>query len=199
MFNLANNITLVRIFAIPVLVVLLYFPSRLTNLAAMLLFIAAALTDLVDGVIARRYNLVTTVGKFLDPLADKLLVASVLIMLVHLERAPAWIVILIISREIAVTGLRAMAADQGLVIAADKYGKLKTIFQIVALCPLVLYNTWFGFDPMPLGTLLLYAALVLALFSGSNYMLNFYRFWSDQSRTLNPPPPSSPTTGTRAE
>jgi CDP-diacylglycerol---glycerol-3-phosphate 3-phosphatidyltransferase len=128
MFNLANNITLARILAIPLLVVLLSFPNRFTNLAAMLVFIAAALTDLVDGLIARRYNLVTTVGKFLDPLADKLLIASVLIMLVDLERAPAWIVILIVGREIAVTGLRAMAVDQGLVIAADKYGKLKTIF-----------------------------------------------------------------------
>jgi CDP-diacylglycerol---glycerol-3-phosphate 3-phosphatidyltransferase len=193
MFNLANNITLVRILAIPVLVLLLSFPSRWTNLAAMLLFIAASLTDLVDGLIARRYNLVTTVGKFLDPLADKLLVASVLIMLVDLGRAPAWIVILIIGREIAVTGLRAMAADQGLVIAADKYGKLKTIFQIVALCPLVLYNTWFGFDPMPAGILLLYAALGLALFSGTNYMINFYRFWSAQTRqTTAPPPPPRP-------
>jgi CDP-diacylglycerol---glycerol-3-phosphate 3-phosphatidyltransferase len=183
MFNLANNITLARILAIPLLVVLLSFPNRFTNLAAMLVFIAAALTDLVDGLIARRYNLVTTVGKFLDPLADKLLIASVLIMLVDLERAPAWIVILIIGREIAVTGLRAMAVDQGLVIAADKYGKLKTIFQIVALCPLVLHDTWFGFDPRPIGTLLLYAALVLALFSGTNYMLNFHRFWSAQQRT----------------
>jgi CDP-diacylglycerol---glycerol-3-phosphate 3-phosphatidyltransferase len=194
MFNLANNITLARIFAIPVLVALLYVPNRYTNLAAMLLFIAASLTDLVDGVIARRYNLVTTMGKFLDPLADKLLVVSVLIMLVHLGRAPAWIVILIVGREIAVTGLRAMAVDQGLVIAADKYGKLKTIFQIVALCPLVLHNVWFGFDPNPLGTLLLYAALVLALFSGTNYMLNFYRFWSAQSAAKTPPsPPTSRT------
>jgi CDP-diacylglycerol--glycerol-3-phosphate 3-phosphatidyltransferase len=114
-------------------------------------------------------------GKFLDPLADKLLVASALIMLVKLGWVEAWISITIVSREILVTGLRAIAADQGLVIAADKYGKLKTIVQTVALCPLILHYKWWGFDPNLLGQVLIYLALILTLFSGVNYLRNFYR------------------------
>jgi CDP-diacylglycerol--glycerol-3-phosphate 3-phosphatidyltransferase len=183
MFTLANNLTLVRILAVPFLVLLLYFPGKVMNLVAMITFIAAALTDLVDGLIARRYNQVTTMGKFLDPLADKLMIASVLIMLVHLARVPAWIAILIISREIIVTGLRAMAADKGIIIAADRYGKLKTIIQIVALCPLVLHYPWWGIDPKPLGNILLYIALFLALFSGVNYTVRFYKDWMRQQNS----------------
>ena len=181
MFNLANNLTLARIAAVPILVLLLYFPGKGTCLVAMFFFIAASVTDIVDGVVARRRNLVTTFGKFLDPLADKLLVSSLLIMLTRLGWVEAWIAVIIIGREIAVTGLRAMAVDHGVVIAADRYGKLKTIVQMLALCPLVLHYSWWGLDPVPLGTVLLYLALVLTLVSGANY---FYAFgknvvWSD--------------------
>ncbi|MFP4213431.1 MAG: CDP-diacylglycerol--glycerol-3-phosphate 3-phosphatidyltransferase [Desulfohalobiaceae bacterium] len=175
MFNVANNLTLLRILAIPFLVLLLYFPSQTTCLLAMLVFILASLTDLLDGLLARRYNLVTSIGKFLDPLADKLLVASVLIMLVDLGWLPAWIVILIIGREIAVTGLRALAMEQGQVMAADTYGKLKTIVQVAAICPLILHYPWWGLDPKPLGYVLISAALLLTLFSGANYIYNFFR------------------------
>ncbi len=175
MFNLANNLTLARMGTIPLLVFLLYFPNRVTSVLAMLIFIVASLTDLVDGFIARRYNMITNVGKFLDPLADKLLIAAVLIMLVHLRWLQAWIAVVIISREIMVTGLRSVAAEKGLVIAADKYGKLKTIIQCVALCPLMLHYTWWGLDPRGVGTLLIYIALVLTVFSGVNYVLRFYR------------------------
>ncbi|MBG0776475.1 MAG: CDP-diacylglycerol--glycerol-3-phosphate 3-phosphatidyltransferase [Desulfovibrionaceae bacterium] len=178
MFNLANRITLVRILAAPLLVVLMYFPqSRVACLAAMLVFIAASLTDLLDGRIARKMNMVTNFGKFLDPLADKVLVGTALIMLVDAQRAPAWVAILIVARELMVTGLRAVAADQGLVIAADRFGKLKTILQIVALCPLLLHFPWFGIDPAPIGEILLYIALVMTVFSGINYLYGFYRNW----------------------
>lgn len=173
MFNLANNLTLARIAVVPLLVVLLYFPGRATCLVAMLLFIAASVTDIVDGIVARRRNLVTTLGKFLDPLADKLLIASVLIMLTRLGWVEAWIAVIIVGREIAVTGLRAVAADMGVIIAADKFGKLKTITQMVALCPLVLHFPWYGLDPNPLGNILLYLALVLTLVSGANYFYGF--------------------------
>jgi CDP-diacylglycerol--glycerol-3-phosphate 3-phosphatidyltransferase len=173
MFNLANNLTLARIAAVPLLVLLLYFPGPGTCLTAMLLFIAASVTDIVDGVVARRRNLVTTLGKFLDPLADKLLIASLLIMLTRLGWVEAWIAVVIVGREIAVTGLRAVAADMGVIIAADKFGKLKTIAQMVALCPLVLHYPWYGLDPTPLGNLLLYLALVLTLVSGANYFYGF--------------------------
>jgi CDP-diacylglycerol--glycerol-3-phosphate 3-phosphatidyltransferase len=175
MFNVANNLTMLRIFTVPVIVLLMYFPNRGTCLLAMLVFILASLTDLFDGLLARRYGLVTNIGKFLDPLADKLLVISVLIMLVHLGWLQAWIIILIIGREMTVTGLRAVAADQGHVIAADRYGKLKTIVQVVALCPLILHYSWWGFDPNPLGMVLIWVALILTLFSGANYL---YRFFS---------------------
>ncbi len=174
MFNVANNLTLLRILTVPVIVLLMYFPNRGTCLLAMLVFILSSLTDLFDGFLARRYGLVTNIGKFLDPLADKLLVISVLIMLVHLGWLQAWIIILIIGREMTVTGLRAVAADQGHVIAADRYGKLKTIVQVVALCPLILHYSWWGFDPNPLGMVLIWIALILTIFSGGNYLYRFF-------------------------
>jgi CDP-diacylglycerol--glycerol-3-phosphate 3-phosphatidyltransferase len=169
MFNLANNLT------VPFLVVLLYFPGRGVCVLAMLLFVLASLTDLFDGLIARRYNLVTTMGKFLDPLADKLLIVSVLVMLAWLHWLPAWMAVVVICRELTVTGLRAIAVEQGTVIAADRFGKLKTIVQIVALCPLLLHYTWWGFDPQPLGMGLMWAAVVLTVFSGANYLRNFFK------------------------
>jgi CDP-diacylglycerol--glycerol-3-phosphate 3-phosphatidyltransferase len=174
MFNIANNLTLARILAVPFLILLLYFPTRLTCLLAMLLFILASLTDLFDGFLARKYNLVTSLGKFLDPLADKLLIISVLIMLVQTGWLEAWIVIIIVGRETTVTGLRAIAAEKGQVIAADRYGKLKTIFQVLAICPLILHYSWWGFNPAPLGNLLILVALILTVFSGGNYLFRFF-------------------------
>jgi len=175
MFNLANKITFFRIACIPLVVFLLYFPNRIACLLAMLIFILAALSDLLDGFIARRYNLVTNVGKFLDPLADKMLILAALVMLVKLDWLEAWIVILIIEREIMVTGLRAIAMEKGIVIAADRFGKIKTILQIVALCPLILHYTWFGYDPRWLGMALIYTALLVTIFSGLNYVYKFYQ------------------------
>lgn len=175
MFNIANNLTIARIMAVPFLVVLMYFPTKLTSLLAMLFFILASLTDLFDGFLARKYNIVTSMGKFLDPLADKLLIISVLIMLVQVGWLEAWIVIIIVGRETMITGLRAIAAEKGQVIPADRYGKLKTILQVVAICPLILHYTWWGFDPKPIGHLLIFVALILTVFSGANYL---YRFFS---------------------
>ena len=181
MFNLANKLTLARILAAPVLVVLLYFPpNKVISLVAALVFVSASLTDIFDGLVARHRKQVTNFGKFLDPLADKILICSVLIMLVRLEWVQAWIAIVIISREIAVTGLRAAAADKGLVMAADRFGKAKTIFQVVALIPLVLHYSWWGFDPRDTGLVLLYAALFLTVFSGANYLYNFYKNWLNE-------------------
>ncbi|SDN48620.1 CDP-diacylglycerol--glycerol-3-phosphate 3-phosphatidyltransferase [Desulfonauticus submarinus] len=175
MFNWANKITFFRIACVPIVVILLYFPNRISCLAAMSIFILAALSDMLDGFIARKYNLVTNMGKFLDPLADKLLVMAALIMLSYQHWLEAWISILIVEREIMVTGLRSLAMDKGIVIAADKYGKLKTIIQILALCPLILHYPWFGFNPIYLGKILIYIALFLTLFSGVNYVYKFYK------------------------
>jgi len=184
MFNLANKLTLARVLAVPILVVLLYFPpNKAVCLVAALVFVCASLTDVFDGLVARSRNQVTNFGKFLDPLADKILICSVLIMLVRLEWVQAWIAIVIISREIAVTGIRAAAADKGMVIAADKFGKVKTILQVMALIPLLLHYPWWGFDPTGIGNILLYAALFLTVFSGANYLYNFYKNWLKEENT----------------
>ncbi len=140
-----------------------------------MIFIAATVTDLLDGMLARRYNLESNMGKLLDPLADKLLVVSVLIVLTSLQWLAAWIVILIIARELVVTGVRSMAAERGTVIAADFFGKFKTVLQDVAIVPLVLHYPWLGFDPRPWGMALMYAALVVTLLSGGNYVWKFAR------------------------
>lgn len=173
MWNPANKLTSIRILAIPVIVILLYFPSKTNCFIALLVFILAALTDLFDGIMARKHGVVTSLGKFLDPLADKLLVNSVLIMLAGLNWLPAWIVILIIARETTVTGIRAIVADQGVVVPVDNYGKLKTVFQILAICPLILHFSWWGINPVPWGIFLIWIALFLTLFSGINYMNRF--------------------------
>lgn len=177
MFNLANKLTLLRILAIPFIVLLLYFENRLTCFVAAAVFVLASLTDMVDGIVARRQNMVTNFGKFLDPLADKLLIGSVLIMLADLQWVPAWVVVIIVCRELAVTGLRAAAMEQGLVLAADRYGKFKTILQTLALIPLILHYPIFGLDPVGPGLFLLYLALFMTVFSGANYLYNFYRNW----------------------
>lgn len=173
--NLPNQLTISRILLVPVIVVLLMFPSRWVCFAAGALFALAGFTDLVDGYIARRTNQISSLGKFLDPLADKMLVSSVLIMLVQVGWVPGWVAIVIICRDIMVTGLRAIASDEGIVIAADKYGKLKTVLQLVALEPLILHYTWFGIPMHDIGMLLLYVSLVLTVFSGCNYFLNFFK------------------------
>lgn len=173
--NLANKITLLRILITPIVVFILYFPGPVTCVIAALFFILAAVTDWMDGFIARRSNMVTSMGKFLDPLADKVLICSVLIMFTQLGWAPAWVVIVIVCRELVVTGLRAMAIDEGIVLAADTFGKAKTVLQILAIVPLTLHYPIFGLRIWPLGEILLYASMLMAIYSGINYCLYFYR------------------------
>ena len=135
--NLPNRLTVMRVLAVPVFVVLMLITVNgqrcegWCKWTALAIFIIAAFTDLFDGRIARKYKLVTNFGKFMDPLADKLLVCSALICLVELERIPAWVVIIIISREFAISGIRLIASDDGVVIAASKWGKVKTVFQMI--------------------------------------------------------------------
>ncbi|GHV54434.1 CDP-diacylglycerol--glycerol-3-phosphate 3-phosphatidyltransferase [Deltaproteobacteria bacterium] len=183
LLNLPNKITLSRILIVPIIILLLYYANKITCLFACICFIIASATDLIDGIIARRTNMVTRFGKFLDPLADKVLISSVLIMLVYLhdpDGTPwvhAWIAIVVICRELLITGLRAIAADNGVVIAADRFGKWKTILQSCALAPLILHYPWFGLNPVPLGQFLLYIAVALTVFSGANYLYTFHRHW----------------------
>jgi CDP-diacylglycerol--glycerol-3-phosphate 3-phosphatidyltransferase len=173
-FNLPNSLTLFRVGCIPVLVLLLFFPHKTTSFLAALVFALASISDLLDGFLARRQQLVTTFGKFLDPLADKLIVSSALIMLVPLGRAPAWMVVVIVGRELAITGLRSMAVSEGKVISADELGKKKMVFQIVAILGLLLHYEYFGINFHAVGMFFLWLAVILTLWSGVNY---FRRFW----------------------
>src|SRR5690625_910537 len=136
-----------------------------------MLFILASATDWVDGYYARKYNLVTNLGKFLDPLADKLLVSAALILLVEMGLAPAWIVIIIISREFAVTGLRLVAAGEGIVLAASNMGKLKTVTQMLAIILLLLHNFPFSYLAFPFATIVLYIAMIVTAISGYDYFV----------------------------
>lgn len=179
--NLPNKITLSRIFLIPIFIILMSVPFEwgtlamgerelpVSHLFGAILFILASTTDWIDGYIARKHNLVTNLGKFLDPLADKLLVSAALILLVEIGLAPAWIVILIISREFAVTGLRLVAAGEGSVLAASQMGKLKTWIQIVAISLLLLHNWPLAFIGFPLGIITLYLAMIITVYSGYDY------------------------------
>lgn len=136
--NLPNKLTILRVIMIPFFIVFLLVPiTPYDKWIALAIFIAASVTDLLDGKIARKYNLVTNFGKFMDPLADKLLVCSALICLIELEKIPAWMVIVIIAREFIISGFRLVASDSGVVIAASYWGKFKTTFQMAAVCLLI--------------------------------------------------------------
>jgi CDP-diacylglycerol---glycerol-3-phosphate 3-phosphatidyltransferase len=172
--NLSNSLTVLRIVAIPFILLLMQSDTPQSGLWATLVFIAAFITDWLDGFIARKKNQVTRFGKMLDPLADKLLIGSALIMLIALDRVPVWMVILIISREIAVTWLRASLAGKGFILAADRWGKNKTFFQALALIPLILYYPYFGVDFHQVGMVFLWIALALTVWSGLLYFFRYY-------------------------
>jgi len=175
MLNLANWLSLSRIAAIPVLVLLLLFESGTTAILAAILYLGATFTDLLDGFLARRQKLVTNLGRFLDPMADKLLNSAALIMLIPLGRVAAWMVLLIVGRDIAVTGLRAMASTEGIIIDASLLGKRKTLTQNIAICLLLAhYPIWF-FDLHIYGTILLWMALLITYWSGVAYFIKFYK------------------------
>jgi CDP-diacylglycerol--glycerol-3-phosphate 3-phosphatidyltransferase len=173
--NLPNSISLIRIGMTPVLVVMLLSPGPKMSLVSAVIFVLVCATDWLDGYIARKKGIITSLGKFLDPLADKLLITAAFIMLIPLGRVPAWVVALMIGREIAVTGLRAIAVDSGVVIAASPLGKLKTVAQIVCLVPLIVHYPWGGVEFQAIGTVLLYAAFALTMWSGLDYFLGFFR------------------------
>lgn len=136
--NLPNKLTMFRVILIPFFILFLLVPiTPVDKWIALTIFIVASLTDLLDGHIARKYHLVTNFGKFMDPLADKLLVCSALICLIELDRIPSWMVIVIIAREFVISGFRLIASDNGVVIAASYWGKFKTTFQMIAVCLMI--------------------------------------------------------------
>jgi CDP-diacylglycerol--glycerol-3-phosphate 3-phosphatidyltransferase len=162
--NVPNVLTLARILAVPVLVVALLDETPDGDVIAAAVFALAAITDGLDGYIARRKQQITTFGKLMDPLADKLLVVAALISLVSLDRLAAWVAMVIIARELAVTGLRAIAAERGVVIAASWLGKAKTLLQVAAIICLI------AFDPAPTWVdVLLYVAVAMTVISGADY------------------------------
>lgn len=173
--NLPNTISLVRIGVIPVLFFLLLSPGPLMSIVIAVLFIAAALTDLLDGHVARRYHIVTTMGKFLDPIADKLIVNTAMILLIPIGRIPTWIVAIIIIRDFIVDGIRNIASSEGLIIDASPLGKRKTLCQIFAVSALMIHYPFFGADAHAVGMVILYIALVLTVLSGFDYFMKFYR------------------------
>lgn len=167
--NLPNKLTVLRVLMIPFFVVfmLIDIVPGMDKWIALAIFAIASLTDLLDGKIARKYNLVTNFGKFMDPLADKLLVSSAMICLVEMGRLPAWIVIIIISREFIISGFRLVASDSGIVIAASYWGKFKTVFQMVMIIVMIMD---LGSSFVMLENILIYVALILTVVSLIDYI-----------------------------
>ncbi len=185
LLNLPNILTLSRIAAVPVVVLLLLFESRENCFWAAFVFTLAAITDWLDGYLARKWGIVTILGKFLDPLADKLIVMAALIMLIPLDRVPAWAVFVILARELIVSGIRSIASSEGIVIAASDLGKYKTIFQMVAIVGLLLHYRYYWFFGVQFdflypslhnaGIFIFYISLFLTIWSGIDYFVKFFK------------------------
>ena len=168
--NLANKITIIRVLLIPIFIALLIIPFPYHIYAAAFVFLLAASTDSLDGHIARKRNEVTNFGKFMDPLADKLLVASALLILVEMGKVSAIAVIIVISREFIITGFRLLAITEGKVIAASVWGKLKTVTQIIAVMALLLDNFPFRYLSIPFDQIALYVSVLITIISGVDYI-----------------------------
>lgn len=178
--NLPNKLTTLRVIMIPFFVFFLLWQNgenRTFRMIALALFIIASLTDLLDGKIARKYNLVTNFGKFMDPLADKLLVCSALICLIELNALPAWMVIVIISREFIISGFRLIASDNGVVIAASYWGKFKTTFQMASVVLLILDIPALAF----VTTICVWIALLLTIVSLVDYIYKNHKILTEGS------------------
>lgn len=181
MLNLANKLTILRIILIPVILIFLLpissgkmlLPISVddSRMIAAIVFVVAALTDMLDGALARKRNIVTTLGKFLDPIADKLLVISTMVALVQLGEISAWAAVIIIAREFIVSGIRILAAKDGVVIAASRSGKVKTFTQILAILFILFNDFAFSFfTSLPVGQILLWIAVILTIYSGYDYL-----------------------------
>ena len=166
--NLPNKLTVARMVAVPIFIVVLMYGYYY---AAAIIFVLASFTDMLDGKIARKYNLVTNFGKIMDPLADKLLVMAALVCLVELGDVPGWMVIVILAREFTVTGLRTVAASQGVVIAAGMSGKIKTVTQMVAVTLILLKNWPFTYFNVPVADIMLWISVIMTIYSGIEYIV----------------------------
>ena len=178
--NLPNILTIVRMIAIPVVVLLLIADTqesipRDRSAVAFFVFVAAALTDLFDGFLARKYHMITDLGKLMDPLADKLLLCAAMIMLIPVLRVPAWMAVLVVAREIGVTALRGLAATEGVIIAASPLGKWKTLLLNIGVAMLILHYTTFGLPVHKMGLVVLAAGVVMTTWSGLDYFFRYVR------------------------
>ena len=181
--NLPNKLTVLRLIAIPFFLLLLVLPLDwgtisfagatvpVTQLVAAIIFLAAVITDNLDGIIARKYHLITNFGKFTDPLADKLLVMTAFIVLTSMNVVPAWVTVVIIWRELAVTGLRLLLSEGGEVMAAAMPGKIKTTTQMLAIILLLLNNVFFNNIGIPMAQIMLYVCLFFTVYSGTDYFI----------------------------
>ncbi|AAM24598.1 MAG: Phosphatidylglycerophosphate synthase [Caldanaerobacter subterraneus] len=177
--NLANKLTMSRLFLIPVFMVFMLVKIPYGDFIAASIFAIGALTDKLDGYIARKYKQITNFGKFMDPLVDKIMVTSALIALVQMGRIESWIVIVIIAREFLITGIRTVAADKGIVIAASNYGKYKTTSQMIAVIALMLNNYPFSLVNFPFDKIMVYIALILTIYSGVDYIVKSKDLFKD--------------------
>jgi CDP-diacylglycerol--glycerol-3-phosphate 3-phosphatidyltransferase len=183
-YTTPNLITLARIAAVPVLVYLLFYPAPLPSIIAAIIFFFATITDFLDGYVARSYGSGSTLGKFLDPLADKLLVLSVLIMLAGIHRephVPAWMVVVLVARELMVTGLRAVAASEGRIMAAEELGKYKMVLQSMAVQALLIHYSYFHIDFFAAGMFILWIAMAVTIWSGIDYFVRAARLLGQKS------------------
>jgi len=174
--NLPNSLTLARLLLIPVFLVLVSLESLYTDAIAAAVFVLSAVTDGLDGYYARKNKQVTLLGKFMDPLVDKLLISAALVVLVELGRLPGWIAVVIISREFAVTGLRSIAAAEGVIITASKLGKIKTVTQVIAITALFLRDYPFSLIHLPFASIAMAVALLFTLCSGLDYFMKAWKF-----------------------
>jgi len=171
--NISNALTVSRIVVVPIIALLLIHDSVITSVCAAVLFVAATITDYLDGYFARKLHIESDLGKLLDPLADKLLIATVMILLIPLGRISAWIVAIVIARELAVTGLRSMASERSIIIAANWLGKYKTAFQCAAVIPLLVHYPILGLQFQLAGEFFLWIALFFTLWSGFDYVAGY--------------------------
>ncbi len=177
-YTTPNLLTLFRIGTAPVLIVLLLYTGPVASILAALVFFLAIVSDYLDGYIARSYGSGSTLGKFLDPLADKVVVTAALIMLAGMAReprVPAWIVVILIGREIIVTGLRAIAAAEGMIVAAEELGKYKMALQSIAIQGLLVHYTYFHVNFFAAGMLVLWVSMILSVWSGADYYVKIAR------------------------
>ena len=178
--NLPNKLTVARVCMVPLFMVALMLNTEVSRVVATVIFALASFTDMLDGKIARKYNLITNFGKLMDPLADKILTAAAMVCLVELGDLAAWIVVIILFREYAITGLRSVAASENIVVAANIWGKVKTVCQMIALMLLMLKPQIVALCGVNWGLILMYVALLLTVYSGVDYVvkLNKQITWS---------------------